>query len=166
MATIFHIGGTRNGTGFGQVTSGTTENKMNNINYNSYFHDDIKLPGKCDQQTTSWETFTSGSTNLQFSKIGSHVYMSGTIVGNSSMNITIPQRYWPSKGVRFLTRSTDVNTTNYDGRIMHYLLNVDGTLTRQWAYYAINTDQGTDNLSDTGNRTSYTFEIDYWGNPD
>ena len=53
MATIFNIGGERKGVGFGQTTTGTTANKMNNINYDTYFYDDVKLPGRCEQRFNS-----------------------------------------------------------------------------------------------------------------
>lgn len=161
MATIFNIGGTKNGTGFGQITSGTTENKMNNINYDSYFEEDIKLPGRCNQASTTWTNWTGyGSTSLYFSKIAGHVYVHGTLQGGTGTNSgaigTIPQEYWPAKGVRFLARGT---YSGSNGCIAKYLLNVDGALSIS---SAANSGGSTLNQVTAVVTASHEVNFDYW----
>lgn len=163
MATIFNIGGERKGVGFGQTTTGTTANKMNNINYDTYFYDDVKLPGRCEQASTTWTAWTGNNgTTVQFSKIASHVYMNVTKLvaatgTNSGLLGTVPEDYRPSKDLRFYARGT---YSGNNGCIAKYLLDTTGEFKLTSA-----ANSGGSTLNQPSSQvTSESFQIDYWTN--
>lgn len=165
--TIFNI--ESNGIGIGQQQSsittgaGNMATKTANINYNTYFYDDVKLPGKCEQYYSTWTEWTGNNgTTVQFSKIASHIYMNVTKLvaatdTNSGLLGTVPEEYRPSKGLRFYARGT---YSGSNGCIAKYFLDTTG----EFKLFSVANSAGSTLNQPTAQVTSESFQVDYWGN--
>lgn len=158
MATIFNVN--PNGTGFGTISEGADNgaHRENTIAVDTYFDNDVRLPGIC-RQTSTWKT--DSTSGFSYSEIGGHVFLRGNFNGVSGSSnttmATLGSNLAPSKAKYFLMYLKIGTSASSSWAWVRVKLDTTGKFILNGSTYI-----GGDGGSATPTSLYGVFDIEYW----